>query len=233
MDSAYWSLVIEVVFYAWVAALIAVAVFPRRIHLIVVIWLAISVLNEITIDSLFIKKLLLTGYSGFFATGLLIYELHKGRRDAVIQVLLAAAVAAAVYQAVHSMAWLRERTDDLFDEWIVAGICLTSIIVIIWATRVRQLPLRPGLVIAIGGLTYPLYLQHQQVGYTFLYWIGYAAHPVALVALIVFVITAGSWATWRFVERPLQHLTKRALHGFARRSHVETAAKTDALPSKL
>jgi peptidoglycan/LPS O-acetylase OafA/YrhL len=220
MDSAYWSLVIEVVFYAWVAALIALAVFPRRIDLIVVVWLGISVLNESTIVSPLIDKLLLTDYSGFFATGLLIYELYKGRRDGVLQTLLAAAVATATFQALHSLAWLRDRTDDLFDEWMAAGVCLASILAIIWATRLRHLPLHPGLVIAIGGLTYPLYLRHQQMGYALLYWIGPVASPGALVVVIVVAIAAGSWATWRFVERPLQRLTKRALHGLARRSPV-------------
>jgi peptidoglycan/LPS O-acetylase OafA/YrhL len=232
MDSAYWSLVIEVVFYTWVAALIAIAVFPRRIDLIVVVWLGISVLNESTIDSPLVDKLLLTDYSGFFATGLLIYELYKGRRDAVLQLLLAAAIATAVFQAVHNLAWLRERTDDQFDEWIVAGVCLASILVIIWATRIRHLPLRPGLVIAIGGVTYPLYLLHQQVGYTFLYWISPVASPAALVLAVVLAIVAGSWATWRFVERPLQRLTRRALHSLARPTRLETAAKPRELPSK-
>jgi peptidoglycan/LPS O-acetylase OafA/YrhL len=31
VDTSYWSLVIEIVFYAWVAAFIALGIFPRRI----------------------------------------------------------------------------------------------------------------------------------------------------------------------------------------------------------
>src|SRR6195952_4591484 len=38
MDTSYWSLVIEVVFYAWVAGFIAIGLFPRRIDAIIMIW---------------------------------------------------------------------------------------------------------------------------------------------------------------------------------------------------
>jgi peptidoglycan/LPS O-acetylase OafA/YrhL len=226
MDGAYWSLVIEVIFYAWVTAFMAMKLFPRRIDLIVVIWLGVSVLNEATIDIKAIGKLLLTDYSGFFATGLLIYELYQGRRDRTVQCLLAIAVATAVFQSIHNLEWVRDRTDNLFNNWVVAAVYLASVVVILWATRIRHIPLRPGLVIAVGGLTYPFYLLHQQIGYVALHWIGPTEHWKAHVVLVVLILGLGSWATWRFVERPLQRLTKQCLTGLAKRGHVETAPKT-------
>jgi hypothetical protein len=38
--------------------------------------------------------------------------------------------------------------------------------------------------IAIGGLTYPLHLLHQQIGYVAFNWIGADARPAALIATI-------------------------------------------------
>src|SRR4029079_15569023 len=72
MDSAYWSLVLEVIFYAWVTTFMAMGLFPRRIDLIVMVWLGVSILNELTIDSPTFDKVLVTDDSGFFATGLLL-----------------------------------------------------------------------------------------------------------------------------------------------------------------
>jgi peptidoglycan/LPS O-acetylase OafA/YrhL len=77
----------------------------------------------------------------------------------------------------------------------VATICLASILEIVWATRIRRLPLPDGVVIAIGGMTYPLYLLHQQIGYVAFNRIGPVAHPAVLVALIVLAITLLAWAT--------------------------------------
>jgi peptidoglycan/LPS O-acetylase OafA/YrhL len=57
MDSAYWSLVYEIVFYAWVAILIAVGVFRPHINVVVLVWLSISLLNELVLESIVIRKI--------------------------------------------------------------------------------------------------------------------------------------------------------------------------------
>ena len=45
---------------------------------------------------------------------------------------------------------------------------------------IRHLPLPKNVVIAVGGMTYPLYLLHQKIGYDAFYRIGPVAHPAAL-----------------------------------------------------
>ena len=71
-----------------------------------------------------------------------------------------------------------------FDDWVVAAICLASIVVIMWATRIRRLPFSGGIVMAIGGMTYPFYLLHQQVGYDVLNRVGPNSYPMIFVAVI-------------------------------------------------
>jgi peptidoglycan/LPS O-acetylase OafA/YrhL len=87
VDTSYWSLVIEVVFYTWVAAFMAVGLFPRRIDAIILVWLAITFANELTIDAPIFEKLFMADDSGFFAVGLLIYQHYRGRRDAKLWAL--------------------------------------------------------------------------------------------------------------------------------------------------
>jgi peptidoglycan/LPS O-acetylase OafA/YrhL len=218
MDSAYWSLVVEVTFYGWITILIARGLFPRRIDIIVTVWLAISMLNELTIDAPIVEKIFLADDSGFFATGLLIHEFYRGRRDALLQCLLAASIATAVFQAVHNLAWLRDQTGTAFDDWIVAAICLASIWLIFKATQIRKLPIAPGVVIAAGGLTYPLYLLHQKLGYIVLTWAN-PASQVAFVTVILGCIMLTSWLEWRHFERLAQPWVKRVLTHWTSRLH--------------
>jgi len=213
IDSAYWSLVVEITFYGWITILLAAKVFPRRIDAIVLTWLCLSMANELTADNQIFSRMFLTDQSGFLATGLLIYELYRGRRDVMLQCLLGLSVATALFQALHNLRWLRDG-DNVFDDWIVASVCLVSILIIVAATRIRRLPIKSSLVFAIGGVTYPLYLLHQQLGYTILEWIGPVAPRPLLVAVILLVIGALSWLTWRFVERPGQQLTKQFLSNY-------------------
>jgi peptidoglycan/LPS O-acetylase OafA/YrhL len=215
MDSAYWSLVVEVIFYGWVALFIWTGLFEKRSDVIIGAWLAISVLNEVTIDATWICKFLLADYSGFFATGILLFQLHKGRRDPLFQCLLAFAIATAVFQSVHNLHWIRAETGAEFEDLTVGALCFLSILAIMIATRVRTLPLPGGVVVAIGGMTYPLYLLHQQLGYVVFRQVGGNAY--LLVAVILVAIAAMSWATWRFVERPAQQFTKQSLISLASR----------------
>jgi peptidoglycan/LPS O-acetylase OafA/YrhL len=223
VDSAYWSLVLEAVFYGWVTLFIWLGLFQRRSDIIVAIWLGISLLNEMTVDASWISKLLLADYSGFFATGILLYQLRKGRRDAALQCLLAGAVMTAVYQSVHSLDWLRAETGTHFDDIIVGAICLVSILIVMMVTRIRELPMSSTVVLGLGGMTYPLYLLHQQLGYVTLLYFG--AVSATSVALVILGLGAMSWAIWRFVEKPVQRAVKEVLTGIAHgRPHARAAS---------
>jgi peptidoglycan/LPS O-acetylase OafA/YrhL len=215
VDTSYWSLVIEIVFYAWVAAFMTLGLFPRRIDSIILVWLGITFANELTVDAPIFEKLFMADDSGFFAVGLLIYEYYRGRRDLKLYGILALSVGTSIFQAIHKLERLGVHTGGSFDARVVAAICLVSIVVIFFATRIRKLPLPAGLVLAAGGITYPLYLLHMQMGYTILT----AAAPVHMVELWTAGIILGTvilaWVTWRFVERSAHTWTKRKMSAFA------------------
>ena len=213
VDGAYWSLVIEVVFYSWIALFIAFGVFPRRLDIIVLVWLALSILNELTIDAVIFEKILIADDSGFFAVGLMIYEYYRGRRDARLFAMLALAVGTALFQAVHRLNWLSLQGNGAQDERVVMLIILSAIVIIFAATKVRGLPINSRMVAAIGGLTYPLYLLHMQAGYTIFKWSGPANAPLFVFGWLLFV-TFVSLGIWRFIERPVSSWTKKELTKF-------------------
>jgi peptidoglycan/LPS O-acetylase OafA/YrhL len=234
MDTSYWSLVIEVVFYAWVAVLIAAGLFPRRIDAIILIWLAITFANELTVDLPLVEKVFIADDSGFFAVGLLIYQHFRGRRSALLYGLLALAIGTSIFQALHKLPKLNHLTGGAFDQWTVVAICLVSVAVICLATRVRRVPLPAALLIGAGGLTYPLYLLHMQMGYVL--WSTVAAPAPSHAIVIVSGISLLAWAVWRYVERPAQRWTKDFLTHHAAQlgwpSRLNTASvKPVQLPS--
>jgi len=230
MDSAYWSLVIEVTFYIWVTALIGAGLFPRRIDAIVLVWLCISMANELTIDAPFMEKIFLADDAGYFSAGLMIYEFYRGRRDLMLYSILGLSTGVAIFHAVHSLAWLRSHSGTTFDAWIVAAICLGSIIIILLATLIERLPLPPRIVIAAGGITYPLYLLHQQIGYTIFMRMAPVNAKLAVTAIII-GIGFVSWILWRYVEGPLQNAVRSRLTGWATRLGWPSKSKL-ILPSR-
>jgi peptidoglycan/LPS O-acetylase OafA/YrhL len=215
VDTSYWSLVIEIVFYAWFAVFMAMGLVPRRIDIIILVWLAITFANELTIDASIIEKLFIADDSGFFAVGLLIYEYYRGRRDAALYSILALSVGTAVFQALHALERLGVHPGSTFDKRIVVAVCVLSITAIFAATRVRRIPLPAGLVIALGGLTYPLYLQHMQLGYVIFATLAPARNVELFTAAIIFSAVILSWLIWRFVDRPVHRRTKNTIAAYA------------------
>jgi peptidoglycan/LPS O-acetylase OafA/YrhL len=215
VDTSYWSLVIEVVFYAWVALFIALGLFPRRIDLIILVWLGITFANELTIDAPIFEKVFMADDSGFFAVGLLIYEHYRGRRDARLYGLMAVSIGTAIFQAIHKLDRIGVHTSGSFDPNVVAAICLVSIAVIFLATRLRRLPFPPAVLLAAGGITYPLYLLHMQAGYVIFLAIGPSRNPALAATLVVCGAVLLAFAVWRFVERPLHRWTKDSMTAYA------------------
>ncbi|QPF87713.1 acyltransferase [Bradyrhizobium genosp. L] len=217
MDDAYWSLVIEVMFYVWVAAFLALRIFPQRIDTIIVVWIAITFFNELTIDAPIFEKLFVADDSGFFAVGLLIYEHYRGRRDARLYSLLTLAMGTAAFQAVHKLERLGVHTHASFDARVVVAICLVSLGIVFLATRVKSLPLPAALVTAVGGITYPLYLLHLQLGYDVLLAVAPDQPSVPWTMTVIAAIVLLAWFVWRVLERPAHDLIRENLTALASR----------------
>jgi peptidoglycan/LPS O-acetylase OafA/YrhL len=211
MDGAYWSIVYEITFYGWVFLLILAGVFRTRLDAIVMIWTAITLWNTYFPSSM-IGRLFLTDQSGFFICGILIHEFWRGRRDGKLYGLLVLSTSMAVMQGIQTTVWIRAHYVTHFDDAVVALVAFGSIAVVALAVCVRRSYLPPGLVIAIGGLTYPLYLLHQNIGYMILnQFRGMVSDRILVEATIVGLI-AVAWIVWRFVDRPGQTVLKRSLH---------------------
>lgn len=234
VDTSYWSLAIEVVFYAWVCVFIALGLFPRRIDVIIVVWLALTFANELSIDAPVFEKLFMADDSGFFAVGLLIYQHYRGRRDARLWALSALALGTAVFQATHKLERLDVLTHGTFDPRVVAAICVVSLGGVLLATRIKRIPLPAKVVLAAGGVTYPLYLLHMQLGYVVFTALAPRENVVAVTCAIVFVAFAIAYAVWRFFEPSAHHSTRGLLTDLAERSGLRVGSKPtrhDARPA--
>jgi peptidoglycan/LPS O-acetylase OafA/YrhL len=218
VDTSYWSLVIEIVFYGWVTAFMALGLFPRRIDAIILVWLAITFANELTIDAPIFEKLFMADDSGFFAVGLLIYQHYRGRRDARLWGLSALALGTAVFQAAHKLEHLGVHIHASFDARIVAAICVVSLGAVFLATRIRNVPLPAVTVLAAGGITYPLYLLHMQLGYVIFDTLAPERHIEAITCAIVCGEFVLAYAIWRFAETPVHRWLKARMNAAAEAS---------------
>ncbi|GGE43974.1 acyltransferase [Agaricicola taiwanensis] len=204
MDGAYWSIVLEIMFYGWVALFIALGLFQRRMLILVTGWLAIGLLNEVFLQSGVLRILLVTQYAGHFSIGILLYRLFRrnwtvSAADATVALAAAALLGLGEYNSMRTM-------EDHFGFEGSIGLTLLVLAVAIAAvvTAVRMpWPILPAsLSAALGGISYPLYLLHQHIGYLVFQHLADTIDTWLLLTIAIAALVALSFVIWRFIERP-------------------------------
>lgn len=230
MDGVYWSIVLELVFYGWVTLALLTGLFQRRKLELIFIWLAVSALNEFFIGSGAARLLFITEFGPFFAAGVLVHHLHAHGRSLPAMLLLAVAFLISCGTLSVTQHWMLghygiavSSTNLVIANVVMHGALMGAVVL---RNRVRP----SALTLALGGLTYPLYLLHQEIGYlainTATPLVGKWFAAFVCVTLMLFV----SWAIWRGCERPAQLLLRiwlgrAVVAGLARFRRVSAGAQ--------
>jgi len=208
MDGVYWSIVLELVFYGWVTLALLTGIFPRRKLELIFIWLAISALNEFFIGSGAARLLFITEFGPFFAAGVLVHHLQSHGRSWAALLLLAAAFALSCSTLGVTQHWMLDHYGAAVSSahLVIANVVMHAALIAAVLLRDRVRP--SAVTLALGALTYPLYLLHQNIGYLAIN----AAAPLVGKWLTAFgcmaFLVVASWAIWRYGERPAQRLLR-------------------------
>ena len=211
VDGVYWSIILELVFYGWVALALMAGVFQRLRLELVAGWLILSALNEYAFGSGALRLVFVTEFAPLFTAGILLHHIQTRGRSAEAIVLLAASVMLSTSLMGVGQGWMQEHygrsvgTGPL----ALANLVIHGLVIAAIALRKVVPPTRTAL--ALGGLTYPLYLLHQNIGYVA---IDFAAPyigkwPAAILAAIFMV--ALSFAVWKWLEAPARRASASLL----------------------
>ncbi len=167
MDGVYWSLFVELQFYALVALVLSF----RQIHRaqsFLVLWLIITVTLEIlpvTDLSSALSRLFVADYAPYFIAGATFFLIYSNGLTPTRIITILAAWVVALYNSVQFLQGMERHYHADFGNFTVAGI-ISAFFVLIFLVSIR----RTGFLgrrewVSIGALTYPLYLIHQHVGF--------------------------------------------------------------------
>lgn len=202
VDGAYWSIVAELTFYGWIFLAISAGLWPRHIVAIGAGWLAVSLAN-LGLQSGIAERVLLTPYAGEFLGGVLLYRLRVDGRGSGRLALLAAAVAVSVTQSIAHARVVAASYGYAPDPLVVGSIHI-AIFALVAVFAAIRLPARAAsAAVMIGGVTYPAYLLHQNLGYVAIdRLVPTGLSPWAAVGVVSAAVLLAAWAIWRHVETP-------------------------------
>ncbi|MEQ8307829.1 MAG: acyltransferase [Hoeflea sp.] len=165
MDGAYWSIVIEIIFYGWVMIGLFTGALPRHTDLAVAGWLVLILLNNLLVGSRAVELLFLTEYGAYFAFGAMVWRLCD-RGITAWRLMLAGTAMALTFHAAEVQrldVLLRLGESGSAVQLVLANgtIIAVFLVAVLLGNRVATAPW----MLVLGAISYPLYLVHQNAGY--------------------------------------------------------------------
>ncbi len=216
LDDVYWSLMFEIFFYVAVAMLLAGSSdFVRRLRIFAVAWLLLAVAGSF-IDVAKIKTLLVLDFAPFFIVGVAIFLVRNGGNALLDKVLLAGALGASV---AFAMAQARGVGDAVFSaaspdvqaalssrirpsQYLCGAVIVVGAMALFASTFVVKMNARQArLALALGGISYPLYLLHNGFGSALINLLP--ASTTQALAVGLGVVVGICFAIWK-LEVPLR-----------------------------
>lgn len=212
VDGVYWTLWIELKFYA----LVLVMIWLRLLRFLPWCCGAVLIMSIIGLSSPLATSVehFAAGFPhwpGYFACGCALYLVKSRGFNWGYGILLLLSVIFCVRQNQVFAALMASWYQVEFNIWVnVSSTLLFFAILSIVALRKNGL-LRDPRFYYLGVLTYPLYLLHEYIGFMmFNAWHNLIPGPILVGGVVVFMLIA-AWLVHRWVEKPLQMLLKRKL----------------------
>jgi peptidoglycan/LPS O-acetylase OafA/YrhL len=211
MDGVYWSIILELVFYGWVTLALFLGVFDRWKLPLVAGWLAICALNEFVFGNGAARLLFVTEFGPLFAAGILVHHIYSHGRTRYAMVLLAASFVLSCATMRVTQGWMQDAYGVSVPTLALPVVNLGLHGLLIAAVALRRLIAPAPLVLALGGLTYPLYLLHQNIGYVVINEFAPFMGKWTALAVTVSVMLIASWLVCRYIEKPVRKPLARGL----------------------
>lgn len=211
VDGVYWSLTVELKFYALVALILAFGKI-HKMQEFLVLWLVVSViLANFPIKQL--NFILIADYSSYFIAGAAFFLVwSKGISLARIG-LICASWGMSAYQSIGRKASFEVSHGVNLNSYVIVSIITVLYLVMLLVAMKRTGALGNRKWLLFGALTYPIYLLHERIGFMIFDFI----HPLTSSRFVLWAVAAGiiglSYVVHVSVEKKFSPILRNWLEG--------------------
>jgi peptidoglycan/LPS O-acetylase OafA/YrhL len=210
IDGSYWSLIIEIRFYALVALLLLL----RQIHraeLFLTGWLLTIIVFELArIDHL--REVLIVDYAAYFIAGAMFFQIRSQGLSFLRVGVILGSWALSLYEAWISLPRFEATVGTPMNRYIVLSLITLFFLVMSMVAQKRTTWVGRQNWMLLGALTYPLYLVHQSIGYLIFNHFYPGSNPHLLLWGTVSLMIAIAYLINVHVERRFSGVFKQLLN---------------------
>ncbi len=217
VDGVYWTLWTELRFYVLLGIFSLVGITRRRVVGVALVWPWAALLAQHT-GATGLASLLISDYAPLFAAGMALFVLARDQRadddrSRVGLPWLAVGVntALAVALVVPSRAAVLARTTGYAPSELALGVAVVACVAavaVVTLTRVARW--EHARLVALGSLTYPLYLLHEYWGLATIRVLADRLPAAVALGAALAGVTVLAWLVHRYVEVPCGPRLRRA-----------------------
>lgn len=207
VDGVYWSLTVELKFYFLVAFVVYFG-WLKKLDILVFIWLVVSFFSEV-FGIKFLRFFLVTEWAAFFSGGVVCYLSSINGWTKKNLFLFVFAICLGVFVAINQIDGFLLHYSEALSPVLVAGLVVSSFLVVAASATF------PGFIFfnadlrAVGLLTYPLYLLHQNIGYVLMNGLYPVYHPYAILFFVTVLVLISSIFVVFCIEAPFLRFLKK------------------------
>ncbi|MFI8505011.1 acyltransferase family protein [Streptomyces sp. NPDC085524] len=208
VDGVYWTLWMELQFYLLFSIVVTMGLTYRRVVAFCGIWSFAALVAPQTEIPL-VRMLAMPGESPYFIAGVAMFLMYRFGPNLLLWGIVGFTWLVAISR-VHQLKSGFEVVVGHPLSWSGVALVITLCYAVVLAVALGLFDgIRwKGLTVA-GALTYPLYLIHQEAGWTLIHWLrlrGTGSGVALGLSLVAALVTA--WLIHRVVERPASGLMK-------------------------
>ncbi len=201
IDGVYWSLFVELKFYAFVAVILVLGRIQQA-ELFIILWLAVTIaLVFHPIQQL--RFLMLKDYSTYFIAGATFFLIWAKGLTWTRCTVIAVSWCLAIYQSTKEIHEFEIRIRNDLDPYIITAIICAYFVIMTLISLKRMGAIGKVNWVWLGALTYPLYLIHQNLGFMIYNAVYTQFNPQVLFWLLVFGMIMLAYLIHIAIEKPL------------------------------
>ena len=213
IDGVYWSLFVEIRFYFLVFLILMSGMISKAKELLG-IWLLVVIVLSIW-QAKYISYFFITDYAPYFIGGAMFYFIYAEGPSLYKSFTTLASYAVALVKAVYRASATATHYHTSISPVLVAVMVTAFFIVFALLSTRKTSGVASPVYVVLGGLTYPLYLMHQNIGYMIFNLFYPAMNTHFLLWGTVWAMLLAAFLVSKVIERRLAALMRTNLERLA------------------